>query len=603
MRKKLILIGGIAFVLVAIAITTLLVKQQQDNRQRASGETLSQLISNQDRNGIKAWAATKTLAQINDEVAALTQDDRNALPSVIADTNLTGTDKDKLLSAMKEILNNKSTGFYTEIWSYTHLDIQPGTGGGHATCNTAQLTIKDADAATFRDTLFHESLHSFNCVNGGPQGALDEGSAIWIFKVAFPAGRNPDEILAGFAETVYGTVNYYRDYGVDGSHSITLNALTSPSAKSKELFNWLSSTDGSHLPWDNQTKLQYCYDTYYKNIPRTDADWFNKAKNASQAMAADPQCISSTIPTPTATVTTTPSGTQTPTLDSEEWNLLKIINDYRATFNLSPLKVSLTLTKAAKWMTQDMQTHNNLSHIDSQNRNPSQRVQFFGYPDQAEENAAKALGGTGQDVFVMWRDGCDPDAQGNCTYAHREGMKVAADVAIGISRFADPDGQHWWWTVDFGHVMDAELTPTVSPSVTQEPSTTPSITESTTPSTTETITDTPTATPTSTPTSTPTNSPTPTSTNTPTPTATNTPAPTATISPTSTSTPTPTQTPTSTITSTPTLTLTPTNYPTATNIPPTATPSIAKPGGVAQSIGIIGGALIVIFGGILLLVL
>jgi hypothetical protein len=36
-RKKFVLIGAILFVLVALAITTFLVKQNQDNRQRASG--------------------------------------------------------------------------------------------------------------------------------------------------------------------------------------------------------------------------------------------------------------------------------------------------------------------------------------------------------------------------------------------------------------------------------------------------------------------------------------------------------------------------------------------------------------------------------------
>lgn len=43
--------------------------------------------------------------------------------------------------------------------------------------------------------------------------------------------------------------------------------------------------------------------------------------------------------------------------------------------------------------------------------------------------------------------------------------------------------------------------------------------------------------------------------------------------------------------------------PTATPIPPTATPSIAPPGGIMQTAAIMGGVLVVIFGGILLFVL
>lgn len=48
---------------------------------------------------------------------------------------------------------------------------------------------------------------------------------------------------------------------------------------------------------------------------------------------------------------------------------------------------------------------------------------------------------------------------------------------------------------------------------------------------------------------------------------------------------------------------TPTVAPTATPIPPTATPTIAKPGGVVQTVALIGGVLIAIIGGIVLLVL
>lgn len=48
---------------------------------------------------------------------------------------------------------------------------------------------------------------------------------------------------------------------------------------------------------------------------------------------------------------------------------------------------------------------------------------------------------------------------------------------------------------------------------------------------------------------------------------------------------------------------TPTLIPTKPAAPPTATPTIAKPGGMVQSIGLIGGILLAIVGGIVLLVL
>ena len=48
---------------------------------------------------------------------------------------------------------------------------------------------------------------------------------------------------------------------------------------------------------------------------------------------------------------------------------------------------------------------------------------------------------------------------------------------------------------------------------------------------------------------------------------------------------------------------TPTIAPTATRVPPTATPTIAKPGGIGGTIALAGGILLAIIGGIVLLIL
>jgi hypothetical protein len=125
-----------------------------------------------------------------------------------------------------------------------------------------------------------------------------------------------------------------------------------------------------------------------------------------------------------------------------------------------------------------------------------------------------------------------------------------------------------------------------------------------------TSTPTPTATKTPTPTVTKTPTPSPTATKTPTPSPTNTPIPTVTATPTSTPTQPPTPTPTlavsQTPTATPSATLTVTIAPTETSVPSatnTPSPTIASPGGFLQTIGILGGVLIIIIVGIFLLVL
>jgi uncharacterized protein YkwD len=67
------------------------------------------------------------------------------------------------------------------------------------------------------------------------------------------------------------------------------------------------------------------------------------------------------------------------TLDSEEQAFLTLINNYRQASGLQPLQVSVTLTNASKWMSNDMATKNYFSHTDSLGRDPYQRLIDFGY--------------------------------------------------------------------------------------------------------------------------------------------------------------------------------------------------------------------------------
>lgn len=304
---------------------------------------------------------------------------------------------------------------------------------------------------------------------------------------------------------------------------------------------------------------------------------------------------------------TSPSPTvSTVVLDQEEWNLVQILNEHRATLGRGPLKVSKKLTDAADWMSNDMATRNvlPLDHSDSLGRQFQTRIQSFGYTaSPIGENIART-GSTGQNVFNAWL----------ASPGHKEEMEKGVHGAIGIARVKSPTGNTWFWTADFGPTVDQEITPpastpTETPTPTTDPSqatptNTPTPTGTLTPTPTGTLTPTPTPSPTLTPTPSPTRTPTPTPTRTPTPTLTFTPTPTQ--APTATATMTPTNTPIPTATSTPsaTATFTPTQMPpTATLIPPTNTPSIAQPGGILQTIGITGAVLIIVIGGIFLLVL
>lgn len=311
-------------------------------------------------------------------------------------------------------------------------------------------------------------------------------------------------------------------------------------------------------------------------------------------------------PTESPTATPTPAG---PQLDQEEWNFLQIINNHREGLGLEPLKVSKKLTESSEWMSNDMKTTGNLDHVDSMGRNIDTRIPSFGYTSQPISENIAAVFASAQSAFDGWLNACDDFGNG-CTYAHKVNMEDPRWRAIGIAR-AQASTTRWYWTTDFGTVLDEEITPTPTPSTTEAPTPTNTVT----PTTTENPTQAPEAS--STPTSTPTNSPTPTSTPTSipskTPTPTRTPTPTPTNSPTPTVTPTPTHVPTEAPTPTAQPTETPTPLPiaqatnTPTPLPPittyTPTPTLAPTGSAFQTIGIISGVILFIIGGALLLLL
>jgi hypothetical protein len=252
-------------------------------------ESLASLVAAGDRDAIRAWAAARTVAQIDSEVAALTAAERDQLAAVILDTNATGESRDKMLRVIRAVLAVPELGFYTEIWSYTFIEL---TGDGFfGTCNHVFLSpdawggLSDQDA---RAVLMHESFHSFNCVNGGPAGALNEGSAIWITNAPFTSPLLPGQ---SFAEATYGTKLYYRD--IVGDPNYPLEAAQYPSQKLIDVYTYMSTHDPSKLPWNSNDRLVTCFNRYFVDLDRN-VDFYNvwlpAVKERTDLMLADPEC-------------------------------------------------------------------------------------------------------------------------------------------------------------------------------------------------------------------------------------------------------------------------------------------------------------------------
>lgn len=252
--------------------------------------TLTNLIDSGDRSAIRTWALERSIATLNSDVAALDQAHRDRLAEVVLDTNATGADRDKMLQVMRTVLDQPDRGFYAEIWSYTFIEL---TGGGFfGTCNHLFLSpdawagLSGPDALA---VLMHESFHSFDCVNLGPPGSLDEGSAIWVAKSTFPAGLNPAET---WAEATYGTKLYYRD--IVGNPDYPLQAPdASATAKLRDAYALLAARDPSHMPWNSNERLVGCFQRYFETLDRN-VDflnvWLPAVEERTQQMLADSEC-------------------------------------------------------------------------------------------------------------------------------------------------------------------------------------------------------------------------------------------------------------------------------------------------------------------------
>lgn len=175
-----------------------------------------------------------------------------------------------------------------------------------------------------------------------------------------------------------------------------------------------------------------------------------------------------TVPSPAPTpAPTSPSGSTSATpaaLDAEQAQFLTLINAYRAANGVAALQVSVALQNASQWLSTDLATKNYFSHTDSLGRSPSTRLAAFGYPYYPSGENIAAGSSTAQGAFDQWKNACDPDARGVCTYAHRQNMLNRSYLVIGIGRAYRASSTYgWYWTTDFGGYVDPLLPGTATP--------------------------------------------------------------------------------------------------------------------------------------------
>ena len=257
---------------------------------------------------------------------------------------------------------------------------------------------------------------------------------------------------------------------------LNTNPPGSPGFNPHQGYDTTAASLGYNLVSEN---LAWAIDPYYVVFSVWNDSLHMAAMLSSQANVAGVSCIATSVDwfwsfepgiasSPTQPPTTPPGN---PVLDSEEWAFLTLINNYRQQNGLGTLQVSAALEASSQWMSTDMVTHNYVAHTDSLGRGPSARFAAFGYPYSPwGENIAAGFPDAAN-AFNQWLTACDPDPSGNCTFAHRLNMLSANFVVIGIGRASGPSTYGWYWTTDFGGVLDQTISPGPTPPPTTNPPT------------------------------------------------------------------------------------------------------------------------------------
>ncbi|MEA2194569.1 MAG: hypothetical protein QOG42_1003 [Solirubrobacteraceae bacterium] len=143
------------------------------------------------------------------------------------------------------------------------------------------------------------------------------------------------------------------------------------------------------------------------------------------------------------------AATGDPVLDTEEKAFCTKINQYRAQNGRAALRVSVSLTNAAKWMSNDLATKNYFSHTDSLGRAFGTRLGVFGYAFSTYKGENIAAGSsTAASTFEQWRT----------SSAHNANMLNASYTVIGIGRaYSAASTYKWYWTTDFGGYADRTI--------------------------------------------------------------------------------------------------------------------------------------------------
>lgn len=141
------------------------------------------------------------------------------------------------------------------------------------------------------------------------------------------------------------------------------------------------------------------------------------------------------LPTPAAAAASSPA------LDPQERAVCKQINAFRAANGVGRLRLSVPLTRAAKWMSSDMAANDTFDHVDSRGRDFDERIPKFGYRGMTMAENLVAGEPEAAATFTQLRQSSE----------HRRNMLRAKLKTIGVGRAHRAGSMYeWYWTTTFG---------------------------------------------------------------------------------------------------------------------------------------------------------
>jgi uncharacterized protein YkwD len=137
-----------------------------------------------------------------------------------------------------------------------------------------------------------------------------------------------------------------------------------------------------------------------------------------------------------------------PSIDTEEQELVRLINDYRVSNGRTALALSDSLSRAAAWKSRHMAGNDYFGHDDlGLNRDFIERLRDCGYTYNTWLGETLAAGNAGaRATFDQWRN----------SPSHNETLLSTNYTAIGVGRAYDAGSTYgWYWTAEFGGQVES----------------------------------------------------------------------------------------------------------------------------------------------------